>query len=172
MADLEPMKMAVEAMGFQTYSVADQLAEIKKGFLILNTILGAVGTVALVVAALGIINTMIMSILERTREIGIMKAIGGSEAEIQGIFFVEAGFIGLFGGLFGIVLGWMVSRLANMVANYYIIKEGGTLVEMFYIPVWLILGAIGFSILISLTAGLYPARRAARIDPIEALRHD
>jgi putative ABC transport system permease protein len=162
----------IENMGYKTLNITNQLSEIKKGFIILDTALGAVGTIALFVAALGIINTMVMSILERTREIGIMKAIGGSETEIKGIFFIEAGTIGLFGGIFGLLLGWIVTRIANVVANYYILKEGSSYVEFFYMPLWLILGGIGFSILVSLIAGLYPAIRAARIDPVEALRHD
>jgi putative ABC transport system permease protein len=171
-SDLDSVKKKVEAMGFGTLALADQLQEIKRGFVILDTMLGAVGTIALVVAALGIINTMVMSILERTREIGIMKAIGGSENEIKCIFFVEAGIIGLLGGIFGLLLGWMVTRIANTVANYYVAKQGIPHVEYFYIPVWLILGAVAFSILVSLLAGLYPAVRAARINPVEALRHD
>ena len=124
------------------------------------------------VAALGIINTIVMSILERTREIGIMKAIGGSENEIKMIFFIEAGTIGVFGALFGLVLGWIVTRIANLVANVHFRPEGEPMVDLFYFPIWLILGAIVFSVLMSLAAGLYPAIRAARVDPVQALRHD
>lgn len=170
--NLEPVKKAIEDMGFGVFALADQLREIRRGFLILDTILGAVGTIALIVAALGIINTMVMSIMERTREIGIMMAIGAGEIEIKGIFFFEAGTIGLVGGIFGLILGWIVTRIANVVANYYILKQGGSHVDLFYFPIWLILGALGFSILVSLLAGLYPAVRAARINPVEALRHD
>ena len=172
MEDLNSIKENVENLGFGAFSIADQLEEIKRGFVIFDTALGTVGIIALVVAALGIINTMVMSILERTREIGVMKAIGGSEGDIKGIFFVEAGFIGWIGGIFGLMLGWAVTRIANIVANIYISRQGGPHVDLFYIPLWLILGALGFSILISLLAGLYPAIRAARVDPVEALRHD
>jgi putative ABC transport system permease protein len=172
MEALAPVKENVEQLGFGAFSIADQLEEIKRGFVILDSALGTVGIIALVVAALGIINTMVMSILERTREIGVMKAIGGSETDIRSIFFVEAGFIGLIGGLCGLALGWIVTRIANLVANAYIASRGGPHVDLFYIPLWLILGAMGFSILISLLAGLYPAIRAARVDPVHALRHD
>jgi putative ABC transport system permease protein len=170
--DVEPIRETIEAMGFGVVSITDQLKEIRRGFLILDTALGAIGTIALIVAALGIINTMIMSILERTREIGIMKAIGGSETEIKGIFLIESGCIGIAGGLFGLLLGWIVTRIANLVANFYLSKEGAPFIDFFYIPLWLILGALAFSILVSLIAGLYPASRAARIDPVRALRHD
>jgi putative ABC transport system permease protein len=170
--DVEPVREVIEAMGFGVFSITDQIKEIKRGFLILDTALGAVGTIALIVAALGIINTMVMSILERTREIGIMKAIGGSENEIKTIFLIESGCIGVLGGLFGLLLGWIVTRIANLVANLYLSNEGMPYIDFFYIPSWLILGAIAFSIIVSLSAGLYPATRAAQIDPLKALRHD
>ncbi|MBN2348505.1 MAG: ABC transporter permease [Bacteroidales bacterium] len=162
----------IEAMGAGVFSIADQLKEIKRGFLIMDSLLGAIGSVALIIAALGIINTMLMSILERTREIGIMKAIGGSENEIKLIFFVEAAFIGFIGAIFGLGLGWLVTRIANQIINAQLIPMGQIPVDLFYFPLWLIFGAMVFSIVISLAAGLYPAIRAARIDPVRALRHD
>ena len=124
------------------------------------------------VSSLGIVNTMVMSILERTREIGIMKAIGGSDRDVRGIFLVEAATIGLIGGVAGIVLGWGVGRLINIGANIYIERQGGTAGDLFSLPWWLILGAMAFALVVSLVAGSYPARRAARLDPIQALRHE
>jgi ABC-type antimicrobial peptide transport system permease subunit len=115
---------------------------------------------------------MVMSILERTRDIGIMKAIGGSEKQIMWIFFVEAGTIGFLGGIFGLILGWLVTVVANQVANTKLLPAGEPPVNFFYFPLWLILGAVSFSVLVSLAAGLYPALRAANIDPVRALRHD
>ncbi len=172
MRNLEEVQKSIEEMGFGVFSIADQFEEIKRGFLIMDAMLGAVGTIALFVAALGIANTLIMSILERTREIGIMKAIGGSENEIKSIFLIEAATIGFWGGILGWGLGWIVTRIANFVANHYIIEAGGTHVQLFYIPLWLIASGVAFSILISVLAGLYPAIRAARVDPVRALRHD
>jgi putative ABC transport system permease protein len=172
LTDMERVRAALAEMGLNFFSMADQLKEIRRGFLIVDSVLGAVGTIALVVAALGIANTMVMSILERTREIGIMKAIGGSEGEIKMIFFVEAATIGVIGAVFGLILGWAVTRVANLVANAHLLPEGHRAVNLFYFPIWLILGAIAFSIVVSLAAGLYPAIRAARVDPVEALRHD
>ncbi|MBN2566205.1 MAG: ABC transporter permease, partial [Candidatus Eisenbacteria bacterium] len=172
MGDLSPVREAIEGMGYGVIAVADQLEEIKQSFLIMDALLGTVGTIALIVAALGIINTMVTSILERTREIGVMKAIGGSEGDIRGIFFAEAATIGLAGGTFGLVLGWAVTRIANAVANHYLRPQGVPEVELFHIPIWLIAGAIAFSVGVSLLAGLYPASRAAAVDPVKALRHD
>jgi putative ABC transport system permease protein len=172
LAGMEEVRRSIEDMGLHVMSISDEIKEIRRAFLILDSILGAIGTIALVVAALGIANTMVMSILERRREIGIMKAIGGSEGEIRTIFFVEAATIGVVGAAFGIALGWSVTRLANLIVNTYLLPEGELPVSFFYFPAWLILGAIGFSVLVSLAAGLYPAFRAARVDPVTALRHD
>jgi putative ABC transport system permease protein len=170
--DMEAVRAKLEEMGLNVVSISDELKEIRRAFLIVDSILGAVGTIALIVAALGIANTMVMSILERTREIGIMKAIGGSEGEIRMIFFVEAATIGVIGAILGLVLGWLVTRVANLVVNAHLLPEGEMPIDLFYFPIWLIIGAVGFAVMISLVAGLYPATRAARIDPVEALRHD
>jgi len=165
----------VKALGFTTFSVQDALENAKRVFVILDIVLGLIGSIALAVSSLGIVNTMVMSILERTREIGIMKAIGGSDADVRGIFLVEASAIGFLGGISGVGLGWLVGRVINFGANWYVRSQqagGPTDLNLFALPLWLIGGAIGFSILVSLIAGSYPARRAARLDPIQALRHD
>lgn len=172
MKNLSAVQNQIEEMDLHVFSIIDQISEIKRGFLIMDSILGAIGTVALLIAALGIINTMIMSILERRKEIGIMKSIGGSESNIRTIFFVEAGAIGFIGAIFGLILGWLFTRVANFVLNNYIIPEGEASIDVFYFPPWLILGAILFSIVISLIAGLYPAIRASRVDPVKVLRYE
>jgi ABC-type lipoprotein release transport system permease subunit len=158
-------------MGFRAFSLTNQVEEIKRVFLIVNGSLALIGGIALLVASFGISNTMIMSITERTREIGIMKAIGGADGEIMRIFFCEASLIGFVGGVFGVLAGWGVDRLANALVNNYIVKAA-TRIEFFSIPWYLWGGAILFAILISLMAAVYPAFRAARVDPIKALRHD
>ena len=162
----------IRKLGYGAFSLHDALENAKRGFLILDIILGLIGSIALAVASLGIMNTMVMSILERTREIGIMKAIGGSDGDVRRIFLIEASVIGFFGGLFGVLIGWVVGRIINFGANQYIVGQGGTAGNLFSLPIWLIAAAIGFSVFVSLAAGLYPARRAARLDPIHALRHD
>ncbi|HEX9365744.1 MAG TPA: ABC transporter permease [Vicinamibacterales bacterium] len=162
----------IKKMGFSAFSLNDALQGAKRGFIILDIVLSLIGSIALAVSALGIMNTMVMSILERTREIGIMKAIGGSDGDIRRIFLIEASAIGFFGGIAGVALGWLVGRIINIGANIYIQQQGGTPGNLFSLPFWLIGGAIGFSIAISLLAGSYPAARAAKLDPIQALRHD
>ncbi len=153
-------------------SFLDQLDEVRQVFFVMDSILAAIGIISLFVAALGIINTMVMSILERKKEIGIMKSIGGSESDVRKIYFVESSIIGIMGGAFGLLLGWVVTEIATMIINLYLSKQGIPQTELFSFPLWLIAGAILFSVTISLIAGLYPAYRAAKVDPVIALRHE
>ena len=169
---MKPARKAIEQMGLHVFSISDQLEEIKRGFLIMDSLLGAVGTVALFVAALGIINTMVMSILERYKEIGIMKAVGACDSDVKKIFLFESGAIGLLGGVWGLALGWLMSMIINQIINYFMIKQGVPYMDYFSFRWWLCVGSIIFSIIISLTAGIDPTMRAARVDPVVALRHD
>src|SRR6185503_11796890 len=121
----------IKAMGFPALSLADALNAAKRAFIILDIILSLIGSIALAVSSLGIVNTMVMSILERTREIGIMKAIGGDNADIRRIFLVEASAIGLLGGVAGVALGWLVGRAVNFGANIYIQSQGGPTGNLF-----------------------------------------
>jgi putative ABC transport system permease protein len=159
-------------MGYGAFSINDALQGAKRAFIILDIVLSLIGSIALAVSSLGIMNTMVMSILERTREIGVMKAIGASDGDIRRIFLVEASTIGVLGGAAGVALGWVVGRVINFAANIYIQRQGGEPGNLFSLPLWLIASAIGFSWLVSLLAGSYPARRAAKLNPIQALRHD
>lgn len=171
-AYVEPVKREVSEMGFQSFALADQFEEVQRGFLVMDMILAAVGMIAIVVASLGIVNTMVMSILERYSEIGIMKAVGASDRDIRRIFFFESSIIGFLGGVFGLALGWVVSGIINRVVNYFLARQGVPFIHYFSFPVWLCLGAVVFAVAVSLAAGIYPAMRAARVDPVRALRHD
>lgn len=170
--DIEEVEKKITDMGYTAFSVADLLQNQRRAFILLDLLLGLVGSIALSVASLGIVNTMVMSILERTREIGVMKAIGASDQDVRWIFLIEAALIGLMGGLFGIVLGWVVGRVINAGANYYLQSQGAPAANLFLIPWWLIAGGLAFALFVSLLAGSFPASRAARLDPIQALRHD
>jgi putative ABC transport system permease protein len=169
---IEPVKKQIQDWGFKTFALLDQLEEMKKVFIFMDMFLFAVGMIAIVVASLGIINTMVMSIMERYKEIGVMKAVGASNMDVKKIFFFESGVIGFLGGLFGLILGWLVSMVINQVVNYFLSRQGVPYVNYFNFTWWICLGAIVFSILISLAAGIYPTVRAARVDPVVALRHD
>ena len=162
----------IKSLGYSAFSINDALQGAKRAFILLDIVLSLIGSISLAVSSLGIVNTMVMSILERTREIGVMKAIGGSDADIRLIFLVEASAIGVLGGVSGVLLGWVVGRAINFGANIYIQNQGGTPGNLFSLPLWLIAASIGFSWVVSLLAGSYPASRAARLDPIQALRHD
>lgn len=172
LGDLEGVRSRVREMGFTTFALADQFEQITRGFYFMDMILAAVGMIAIVVAALGIVNTMVMSILERYREIGVMKAVGAGDRDIRRIFFFESGALGLAGGAAGCVLGWATSLLINRIVNIYLARQGMPEISYFAFPAWIFLGAIGFALLVSLVSGIYPARRAARVDPVVALSHD
>ncbi len=170
---LTEVRRRLTELGFGSFSIVDQLEQTKTVFLIVDAALGLLGGISLFVASLGIANTMIMSILERTREIGIMKAIGAEDVEIKLIFFFEAAVIGLTGGVIGALAAWGVDGIANRLAYRFILKpQGAGFVDFFALPPSLWLGAILFALAVSIIAALYPAARAARVDPVMALRHD
>ncbi len=170
---LAEVRKRVTELGFGSFSIMDQLDQLRVVFLIINSALGLLGGISLLVASFGIANTMIMSILERTREIGIMKAIGAEDREIKLIFFIEASVIGLAGGVLGCLVAWGIDEIANRLAYRFVLKpQGASYVDFFALPPYLWLGAIIFAVLVSILAALYPAARAARIDPVRALRHD
>ena len=170
---LTEVRKRLKELGFVSFSIVDQLEQFRTVFLIIDSVLGLLGGISLLVASFGIANTMIMSILERTREIGIMKAIGAEDREIKLIFFVEAAVLGLVGGVIGVLSAWAVDAIANRLAYRFFLKpNGASFVDFFSLPPWLSIGAILFALIVSILAALYPAARAARIDPVRALRHD
>jgi ABC-type lipoprotein release transport system permease subunit len=170
---LAEVRQKINDLGFGSFSIVDELDEIRTVFLIIDSVLGLLGGISLLVASFGIANTMIMSILERTREIGIMKAIGAEDREIKLIFFVEAAVIGVTGGVIGVLVAWGISALANRLAYRFVLKpQGASFIDFFDLPLYLTAGAILFALIVSIIAALYPASRAARIDPVRALRHD
>ncbi len=170
---LPQVRQKITELGFGSFSIVDELDQIRTVFLIVDSVLGLLGGISLLVASFGIANTMIMSILERTREIGIMKAIGAEDREIKMIFFVEAAVIGALGGVIGVLSAWAITAVANRLAYRFVLKpQGGSFVDFFSLPLWLTASAILFALVVSILAALYPAARAARIDPVRALRHD
>jgi putative ABC transport system permease protein len=169
---VQTVEEAIKKMGFNTFSIVDATRSLRQFFAVLDLFLGIFGSLALAVASIGIINTLVMAILERRREIGIMKAIGASDGDVKGLFFAEAGVMGVFGGFVGVALGWTIGRAINLGTNVYLKRLHFPPEQIWFVPWWLVIGAIVFAIIVSLLSGLYPASRAARLDPVQALRYE
>ncbi|GEB33150.1 MULTISPECIES: ABC transporter permease [Brevibacillus] len=180
---VESVVKALKEKGYEVWSPARELETINKFFFVIQMVLGGIAAISLLVATIGIVNTMIMSILERTKEIGIMKVIGATVFNIRWLFLMESGFIGLIGGLAGLGMAWGAVELVN-----YFGASGGIMdsLNMGYggggpegepsklavIPAWLALFAIGFSFVIGLLAGIFPAIRASRLSALQAIRSE
>ena len=169
---VDSVEQAIKKLGFNTFSILDATKSLRRFFAILDLFLGIFGSLALTVASIGIINTLVMAILERRREIGIMKAVGASDSDVRGLFFAEAGAMGLLGGVFGVTLGWIIGRVINFGTNVYLKRQGFSPENIWAVPLWLVAVALGFAVVVSLLSGLYPASRAARLDPVQALRYE
>jgi len=167
----------ITQMGFQAFTPQSFVQGINNFYVILQFIFGGVGAIALLVAAIGIANTMAMSILERTREIGLMKAVGATNRDVLAIFLGEAAGIGFIGGLGGVIIGWLAGQGINVIALVYLAnqagQQGGAPPSIaVYTPVWLPLFALIFSTIIGMISGLYPALRAATMIPVLALKYE
>jgi len=169
---IQSVEDAVKKMGFNTFSILDASKSIQQFFKVLDVFLGIFGSLALAVAFIGIVNTLVMAILERRREIGIMKAIGASDSDVKKLFFAEAGAMGILGGVVGVALGWAIGQAINLGTNVYLKSQSFPPEHFWSVPWWLVAFALLFSFLVSLAAGLYPAGRAARLDPVQALRYE
>lgn len=169
-ADRTSIRRSLSAMGVYTTSFRRQFERLDTLFLILDLALGIIGSIAMIVAVLGVANTILMNVRERTREIGIMMAVGGNARDLQRLFVVESGALGALGGLAGVVIGGLLATGLDYGINLYLRTLGVPSVPIFNLS-FTVTGVIwGGAILISLAAGILPARRAARIEPAEALR--
>ena len=167
----------IKEMGFQANTPQSFVQGINNFYMVLQVIFGGVGAIALLVAAIGIANTMAMSILVRTREIGLMKAVGATNRDVLSIFLGEAAGIGFLGGLGGIAIGWLAGQGMNVLAVVYLAnqasQQGGPPPSVaVYTPVWLPAFALLFSTFIGMLSGLYPALRAATMVPVQALKYE
>ena len=163
----------LEARDFRVQSVKMMLEMVNRAMIVMETMLGSVGALALFVASIGIANTMVMAVYERTREIGILKAVGASPGDIRALFVVESALIGLVGGVVGTVLGWLLGKgLDRLILAVFEWQEIPVQATFFVVTGGLVAAALGFATLVGLLAGLYPAARAARLDPLDALRHE
>lgn len=163
---------AAARMGYGVVTAQEMLDGIGKIFLILGVIAGAIGGIALLVACIGIINTMLMSTYERVREIGVMRACGATRATVRRLFTIEAGLIGLIGGAVALGASYALAQIANVLINRFATQQNIKISDVMTFPLWLIAGVLGLTALVGLAAGVYPARRAARLDPVVALRFE
>jgi putative ABC transport system permease protein len=177
-ANVADVVKAVKAAGFLAFSAQDALDAINQAFVVIQLILGGIGAVALAVAAIGIANTMTMAIYERTREIGIMKALGATNRDVLRLFLTEAGTIGFAGGVVGVLLGWGIGILVDLFVRTQMQgpptggPESGPEGPIIVTPLWLMALALAFATVIGLGSGIYPALRAATLKPLQALRDE
>jgi len=171
-SQVEAVEASIKNLGFNAFSLLDASKSLRTFFSVFDSLLGIFGALALAVATLGIVNTLVMSILERRREIGVLKALGAADSDVQRLFFVEAGVMGLLGGILGVTFGWLLGRAVTYGTNVYLHRQNLNSIELSSVPWWLVLAALVFAVLVSLAAGLYPASRAAKLNPVDALRYE
>jgi putative ABC transport system permease protein len=169
---VQAVEDAVKQLGFGAFSLFDAARNLQRFFKVLDLFLLIFGSLALVVASLGIVNTLVMAILERRHEIGVLKALGAADRDVRQLFFTEAGVMGLVGGALGVFLGWSIGKIIGAATNYYLAQQNLPPEKVWLVPLWLVGSAILFSVGVSLVAGLYPASRAAKLDPVKALRYE
>lgn len=170
--NLSAVKSEIEAMGFSVSSVADTVSQISQVFGIVRIVLALFGGFAMLVAAIGMFNTMTVALLERTRDIGIMKSIGVNNKDVYSMFLTEAIIISIIGGIMGVGLGVLISLLINLIISGLANMVGAEAVSLFYTPLWFSMIVLVFSILVGASTGFYPARRASRLNPLDALRYE
>ncbi|MFA6602754.1 MAG: FtsX-like permease family protein [Candidatus Shapirobacteria bacterium] len=169
---LNQVREQIVSQGFLVSAMTDTLDQINKIFNVTQITFTLIGIVALLIAAIGMLNTMTVSLLERTREIGIMKAIGATERGIQQMFLAESVLMGLGGGGAGLVIGFVFCQLVNFFVNLLALSLGGSRLNIFYTPLWFLMLVFCFSLVIGFFTGLFPARRASRLNPLDALRYE
>ena len=170
MGEVDALSAQIREMGYNVTTNAEYMESMKKQFAMVQAVLGGIGAVSLLVAAIGIANTMMMTIYERTKEIGVMKVIGCSLKNIKQMFLLEAAFIGFVGGVIGSVLSFLMSFVINfLTGNGSTVGLDG---NISYIPLWLVLAALAFAVLVGMTAGYFPAKRAMRLSPLAAIRNE
>ncbi len=168
---MQGVREKIMEIGLLVSSLSDTIDQANKIFSIVQIVLMSFGIVALVVSAIGMFNTMTITLMERTEEIGIMKSIGASDITISILFLAESIIMGFLGGLGGVVLGIAGGRGLNIAINFLAVRLGGTSVNLFYTPTWFVGLILIFAAFVGFLTAVVPAKRASRIDPLEALRY-
>lgn len=166
------IRKQIENLGFKTQYVGDTINQINEIFNIFKIMLGSFGLVALIVASIGMFNTLTISLLERTKEIALMKILGMKKKDIRNIFLTEALIFGLIGGLLGLTFSFVLSQISNSILNHFAVQAGGDSVKLYFYPIWFIAVIIFFALLIGFLTGFYPARRATKLDALDVLRYE
>lgn len=170
--NIKVVRKLLENAGFSTEYVGDTVSEISQVFSLFRGILAAFGLIALVVAALGTFNTLTISLLERTKEVGLFKALGMCKRDIYKLFLAESLIIGALGGSIGLFLGWLFGAIINMGLGYLANRSGTENISVFATPWFFSLGVGLFSVFVGFLTGLYPSKRAVKINPLDALRYE
>lgn len=170
-ADLDVVRNKILDMGFSVAALSDVIDQANRIFGILQIILAIFGMVALVVSAIGMFNTMTIALMERTHEVGIMKALGAARGDIMFMFLTEAVIMGFLGGVIGIVVGVLSGKMFNLILNLLSHNLGGKTIDIFYTPLWFAVTIMVFSTVVGLLTGVWPARRAAHLNPLEAVKY-
>ncbi len=168
---LTQVRADIEAQGFVVSSISETINQANKVFRAVQIVLMVFGMIALIVSAIGMFNTMTIALLERTEEIGIMKAIGASRGSISMMFIMESTLMGFLGALGGVTLGYTGGEIINILVNLVASRFGGASVDLFYSPLWFIATVIAFGAFVGFLTGIFPARSASRIDTLDALRY-
>ncbi len=170
-ATLKNVRPQIVDMGYAASALADTVDQANQIFRVFQFILGLFGIASLIVAIIGMINTMTISLLERIHEIGVMKIFGITQGDIRRLFYLESSIVGFLGGLSGLVMGYLTSRIFNLAIALLASTLGGKKVELFFYPSWFILSILIFSSIVGFLIGLSPARKASRLDPLKALNY-
>ena len=169
---IQEMKEKISSMGYSVTTIADTINQVDQIFRIIQLVLAFFGLVALMVASIGMFNTMTIALLERTRDIGIMKAIGVRDRDVSKIFLFESALIATSGGVMGVFGGWVTAKIINLVINLLAKGVGGEPQRLFSLPIIFSAGIIIFSVAVGVATGFYPSKRASKLNPLDALRYE
>lgn len=170
--NIEPIRNEILSMGFVVTTLSDTLDQINNIFRITQITFTVIGITALFISSIGMINTMTVSLLEQTREIGIMKSIGATTKGIAQLFLAESIIMGFGGGIFGLVIGFIVTKILSGLVSLLALTMGGEPANVFFTPAWFYLVVLIFSLMIGLITGTFPAKRASKLNPLDALRYE
>ena len=171
-SDLSGVRATIEAMGYGTVSVVDTVSQINSLFSTFRLVMAVVGMVALSVATLGMFNTLTVSLLERTREVGLMKAMGMKSEEVRELFLTESMIMGFYGGLLGLLIGFGVGKLLSLILSGFAIAQGVGFINVSALPFLFVMAVVGLSLVVGIATGYYPAKRATKISALNALRYE